>query len=111
MAQLVYLKDVVTLELDQQKCIGCGMCTVVCPHAVFVLENDKALVASRDSCMECGACMTNCPVGAISVDAGVGCAQAVLNSMLGRKGECCALDQDDCLSQKKSRKASSSSCC
>ena len=38
---MVYLKDVVTLKLDQERCIGCGMCLLVCPHAVMSLSNGK----------------------------------------------------------------------
>jgi hypothetical protein len=47
--------------------------------------------------MECGACSLNCPLGAISVQAGVGCANAVINSMLGRKNsECsCSVEPTD----------------
>ena len=88
-----YLADVVTLQLDPDLCTGCGMCTVVCPHAVFSLENGKAHIGDRDMCMECGACSLNCPDGAIFVQAGVGCAQAVINTTLGRKGSCsCTID-------------------
>jgi len=32
MGQLIYLKDVVTLKLNQEKCMGCGMCLLVCPE-------------------------------------------------------------------------------
>jgi hypothetical protein len=40
--------------------------------------------------MECGACSRNCPAGAIAVEAGVGCAAAVINGMLNRQnGACC----------------------
>ena len=40
--------------------------------------------------MECGACSLNCPAAAIAVQSGVGCAAAVINSMLGKNGgECC----------------------
>jgi len=35
MTEFRYLEDVVTLGCDHEKCIGGGMCTVVCPHAVF----------------------------------------------------------------------------
>jgi NAD-dependent dihydropyrimidine dehydrogenase PreA subunit len=82
-----YLKNVVTLELDGDKCSGCGMCMEVCPHNVFALENRKALIRDKDACMECGACAVNCPAAAVSVQAGVGCAYAVLSSKSG--GECC----------------------
>jgi NAD-dependent dihydropyrimidine dehydrogenase PreA subunit len=96
MGRLLYLRDVVTLKLKQEKCVGCGMCLVVCPHAVFSRENGKADIEHRDACMECGACAKNCPTEAISVQAGVGCAAAVINSALGRKGAacCCSIDRD-----------------
>jgi len=86
---LIYFTDVVTLELDRESCTGCGMCLIVCPHAVFTMENGRAAVASRDECMECGACAMNCPPKAINVESGVGCAQAIINEMLGGKCECC----------------------
>jgi len=59
MARLRYLVNVVTLELDVDKCIGCQMCTEVCPHGVSAIENEKAVIVDRDACMECGACARN----------------------------------------------------
>ncbi len=93
----MYLKNVVTLKLDPDKCIGCGMCTDVCPHGVFAVESGKAEVICRDACIECGACQINCPTAAISVEVGVGCAAAVINSALGIKSDscCCILEQPD----------------
>jgi NAD-dependent dihydropyrimidine dehydrogenase PreA subunit len=93
---LVYLKDVVTLGLDEERCIGCGMCLDVCPHAVLVKRNGKVAVAARDACMECGACASNCPTGAVSVKSGVGCAAAVINSVLGRQSSscCCSIEPE-----------------
>lgn len=38
MARLEYLKNVVTLQLNEGKCIACGMCIQVCPHAVLRLN-------------------------------------------------------------------------
>lgn len=94
MRQFVYLKNVATLRLDQQKCIGCGICVLVCPHPVLSLTNGKIEISNRDACMECGACSRNCPVNALSVRPGVGCAAAVINSMLNRKKSscCCTVD-------------------
>lgn len=90
MGNLVYLKNVATLQLDENKCTGCGMCLDVCPHAVFKINNFHAVIQNRDACMECGACRRNCPVEAVTVQSGVGCAAAVINSLLGRTGgECC----------------------
>ena len=73
-----YISGVVTLKLDTDKCIGCGRCTDVCPHAVFVLDCRKARIVDRDACMECGACALNCPVEAVAVQSGEGCATAIL---------------------------------
>jgi ferredoxin len=90
MKNLGYLKDVVTLQLDDNKCTGCGMCLDVCPHEVFKMNGKHITIQNLDACMECGACSLNCPASAISVQSGVGCAAAVINSMLGRNGgDCC----------------------
>jgi NAD-dependent dihydropyrimidine dehydrogenase PreA subunit len=97
MNYLIYLKDVVTLKLEQEKCVGCGVCLSVCPHAVLSLTNGKIEIANRDACMECGACARNCPAEALNVRSGVGCATAVINAMLGRKSSscCCVVDLEE----------------
>jgi len=87
--KFIYLKNVVTLALDKQKCTGCGMCVEVCPHRVLQMDGRKARIGDRDACMECGACRRNCPTGAVFVEAGVGCAAAVMSSLLGKQDECC----------------------
>ena len=84
-----YLKDVVTLSLDAEKCIGCRMCETVCPHSVFKMEDGKAVIADKDACMECGACSKNCPVEAITVKTGVGCAAGIINGIIkGKEASC-----------------------
>ena len=97
MGKLIYLKDVVTLELDLEKCVGCGMCLVVCPHEVLSMNNGHVRIENRDLCMECGACARNCPTDAVTVRAGVGCAAAVINAALGRDASscCCAINPDE----------------
>ena len=89
MNKLRYLENVVTLQLDPAKCIGCGMCAVVCPHGVLAIADRKAKIIDRDACIECGACANNCPAEALSVKAGVGCASAIINGWLtGEEPNC-----------------------
>ncbi|MEE9443113.1 MAG: mercury methylation ferredoxin HgcB [candidate division Zixibacteria bacterium] len=89
MQALKYLPEVVTLELDRSKCEGCQTCVIVCPHAVFGIENKRAVILHRDLCMECGACALNCQSEAISVRSGVGCAAGILNGILrGTESSC-----------------------
>ena len=89
MSEFRYLENVATLELDGEKCIGCGMCGVVCPHGVLEIVERKARITDRDLCMECGACARNCPVAALSVEAGVGCASAIIHGWLtGQEPSC-----------------------
>ena len=92
MKELIYLSDVVTLQLCEETCNGCGMCIKVCPHEVFELSARKAHIINRDFCMECGACALNCPVNAIAVRSGTGCAAAMISAAL--KGQ--SLDSGCC---------------
>jgi NAD-dependent dihydropyrimidine dehydrogenase PreA subunit len=73
MKDMVYLKNVVTLKLDQLKCNACSMCVKVCPRAVFKIFEGKAHIINRDYCIECGACALNCESKAITVLSGLGC--------------------------------------
>lgn len=95
MNRLIYLKDVVTLKLDEERCTGCGMCLEVCPHEVFKMNTGHVEIRNRDACMECGACSRNCPFEAISVKTGVGCAAAVIGVMLGRTDQPCCGPSDN----------------
>ncbi len=91
-----YLKNVATLKLDREKCIGCGVCLSVCPHGVFTVDNGKAQITDLDGCMECGACAKNCPVDALAVKTGVGCASGIIGGLLNGTGECCCGDSGCC---------------
>jgi NAD-dependent dihydropyrimidine dehydrogenase PreA subunit len=82
MKTMQYLKNVVSLKLNSEKCTGCGMCTTVCPHGVFKIQQGKAYIVDIDDCMECGACARNCRFEAISVKSGVGCAAGIINGIL-----------------------------
>lgn len=98
MPKLTYLKNVVTLGLDADRCTGCGMCVAVCPREVLRLEDGRARIIDRDACIECGACAKNCPPQALSVEAGVGCAVAIARGALtGAEPSCgCEAEESGC---------------
>ena len=96
MKNLRYLDGTAILKLDDEKCMGCGNCELVCPHRVFRLVYGKAQIIDKNGCMECAACATNCPVDAIYVNPndGCGCAAYIINSWIqkitGKKPtQCC----------------------
>jgi NAD-dependent dihydropyrimidine dehydrogenase PreA subunit len=100
---MIYLKSVTTLSYNPEKCVGCGRCIEVCPHQVFEMRDKKAAITDKDRCMECGACALNCEFGALTVNAGVGCAAAVIHSMLKGGEPVCGCSNDANLNK--------SSCC
>ncbi len=54
-----------------------------------LIDNKKAKITDRDLCIECGACKNNCEQGAINVEAGVGCAEAIIYGMItGKEPQC-----------------------
>ena len=91
-----YLKNVVSLSYESEKCTGCHRCEEVCPHRVFEVFDNKARITERDLCIECGACALNCPAEAISVDAGVGCAAAFIFGWLTGSEPKCGCDEGGC---------------
>ena len=66
------------MNLDEDACVGCGLCETVCPHGVVQLNHRKARIVDLNGCMECGACSINCPTQAICVKPGVGCASYII---------------------------------
>jgi ferredoxin len=90
-----YLDKTVTLKFDKSKCIDCMKCIEVCPHQVFVMTN-TVMLGDRDKCIECGACQMNCITKAITVDAGVGCASAIISSYLKKSKLLSKFVKDDC---------------
>ncbi len=55
----------ISIEIDEDKCIGAGECINVCPTNVFKIVKGKTHVKHIDECVECCACVDACPTKAI----------------------------------------------
>ena len=53
-------------HVDEQKCIGCGICAKVCPQENIVLTAEKATIA--DKCTWCLSCVHFCPQQAVQLN-------------------------------------------
>jgi len=54
------------MNIDIDKCVGCGTCVQDCPLGAIRLKRKKAVIDDR--CSQCGACMRVCPEEAIRAD-------------------------------------------
>ena len=57
-------------QVDQEKCIGCGLCTEVCAFSAIVLEEEDGKRKAKNipaSCKGCGLCASSCPQHAIDM--------------------------------------------
>ncbi len=67
------MKEKTFFKVDEDKCIGCGMCTKVCPGEIINLD-EKGKPVMKDfeeygwnGCWKCEHCLAVCPKGAISI--------------------------------------------
>ncbi len=53
------------IEIDEQKCNGCGACAKACHEGAIGMVNGKAKLLRDDYCDGLGDCLPTCPTGAI----------------------------------------------
>jgi Pyruvate/2-oxoacid:ferredoxin oxidoreductase delta subunit len=54
------------IEIDEEKCNGCGVCIPNCPEGAIQIIDNKARLISDIFCDGLGACISKCPQDAIS---------------------------------------------
>ena len=54
------------IEIDQEKCNGCGACAAACHEGAIGMVNGKARLLRDDYCDGLGDCLPTCPTGAIT---------------------------------------------
>lgn len=55
------------IEIDDEKCDGCGNCVPSCAEGAIQIVNGKARVISDKYCDGLGACLGDCPQGALHI--------------------------------------------
>ncbi|MCI5142344.1 MAG: CoB--CoM heterodisulfide reductase iron-sulfur subunit A family protein, partial [Candidatus Electrothrix sp. ATG1] len=62
--------DPIVSVVEEEKCIGCGICSSLCPFGaieMFKVEKKRKARTISASCKACGICSTRCPTFAISM--------------------------------------------
>jgi heterodisulfide reductase subunit A-like polyferredoxin len=64
----------ITSEVDERKCIGCGLCESVCPYKAIEILTKRTIVGEKEVaqinkalCKGCGACTASCRSGSIDL--------------------------------------------
>ena len=57
-----------SVEVNAEKCVGCGECVDVCPVEVFELQDEKSVPVNAEECLGCESCVEVCEEGAITVE-------------------------------------------
>ncbi len=55
------------VQIDEEKCNGCGLCVNACHEGALQMVNGKAKLVSDSYCDGLGACLPECPAGAIAI--------------------------------------------
>lgn len=55
------------IEIDEEKCTGCGLCVTACAEGALQIINGKAKLVSDIYCDGLGACIGECPEGALKI--------------------------------------------
>ncbi len=53
--------------VNEEMCVGCGVCTAECPVSAIGMEDDKAVIDDA-RCIRCGKCHEVCPHEAVRHD-------------------------------------------
>ncbi len=77
-----------SIQIDHEKCTGCGACVEACPYGAISLENGVAKVG--DACVLCGICVENCEAGAILIERSQ---DAVTEGLEAYRGVCVFAEQ------------------
>lgn len=55
------------IQIDEEKCNGCGDCITSCAEGALTMENGKAKLVQDKYCDGLAACLKECPQGALTI--------------------------------------------
>jgi len=64
--KITRLKNHLSPLIDQEKCTGCGLCTIDCPTKALIINQSSEkdtyqLLFRQEACNACGVCEKSCP--------------------------------------------------
>lgn len=75
-----------SIRINKEKCIGCGLCMEVCPGNLLKRDsNNKACIKCPKDCWGCTSCIKECPRNAI---------EFYLGADMGGKGGILTVSED-----------------
>ena len=101
------------IEIDKEKCNGCGLCAKACHEGAIGMVDGKATLLRDDYCDGLGDCLPVCPTGAITFVEREAAAydEAAVQANMAKKGKTpCACPGSQSKNGSKKRRRSNSCC-
>jgi NAD-dependent dihydropyrimidine dehydrogenase PreA subunit len=58
----------IIVNIEKDKCTGCGACVKICPNKILYLEKNICKVVDEKKCDKSKGCEKVCPTGAIKIN-------------------------------------------